>query len=122
MLVARIGVLFRGRGGVRLNNYIQMRLMAELSGAWFAQNCRSQPLDSPVFLFRCGALGPSDRGWTGYCSDLTTIPIAGDHLTLFDAEHLEGLVTRFIAAVRREPPWKTARKAAYPRPTTLHTK
>ena len=122
MLVARIGVLFRGRGGVRLNKYIQMRLLAELSGAWFAQNCRSQPLDSPVFLFRCGALGPPDRGWRGYCSDLTVIPIAGDHFTLFDAEHLEGLATRFIAAVRRESQWKTARKAAYPRPTTLHTK
>jgi thioesterase domain-containing protein/acyl carrier protein len=102
MFAARIGVLFRGAGGVRLNNYIQMQLFAELSAAWFAQNCRSRPLDSPVFLFRSGDPDPPDLGWTGCCSDLTVIPIAGDHYTMFDADHLDDLVIRFVTAVRRE--------------------
>jgi thioesterase domain-containing protein/acyl carrier protein len=101
-LIARAGMLFRGAGGLRLNSYIQIGLFAELWGAWFAQNCHAQSLHSPVFLFRSGDPGLPDRGWAACCTDLTVVPIAGDHLTIFDAEHLEGLITRFVAAVRRE--------------------
>jgi thioesterase domain-containing protein/acyl carrier protein len=102
MLVARAGMLFRGAGGVRLNNYIQMQLFAELWGAWSAQNCRTQSMHSPVFLFRSVDPGPPDRGWAASCSDLTVVPIAGDHYTIFDAEHLDGLITQFVTAVRRK--------------------
>jgi len=111
MLMAQNDVLFRGAGGVRLNNYIQMRLFAELWDDWFAQS-HSRPLDSRVFLFRSDCPGPPNRGWKGCCSDLTVIPVAGDHHTMFDAEHLEGLVTRFVTAVQREAHFKTQQSAA----------
>jgi thioesterase domain-containing protein/acyl carrier protein len=107
MLLAQNDVLFRGAGGVVLNNYLRMLLFAELWGNWFAQNGRSQRLDSPVLLFRADRPGPPDRGWKDCCSDLTVIPVAGDHITMFDAEHLEGLVTRFVTAVQREAQFKT---------------
>jgi thioesterase domain-containing protein/acyl carrier protein len=106
MRVARAGMLFRGAGGVRLDHHIQMRLFAELWSAWLGQNCRSQSLHSPVFLFRSGDPGPSDHGWAAYCSDLTVAPIAGHHFTIFDAEYLDGLITRFVAA-RREGHYAT---------------
>jgi thioesterase domain-containing protein/acyl carrier protein len=99
-LLAQNDVLFRGAGGVRLNKYIQMRLFAELWDDWFAKNGRSQRLDAPVFLFRSDCPGP--RGWKDCCSDLTVIPVAGDHFTMFDTEHLEGLVTSFVTAAQRE--------------------
>jgi thioesterase domain-containing protein/acyl carrier protein len=99
-LLAQNDVLFRGAGGVRLNKYIQMRLFAELWDDWFAKNGRSQRLDAPVFLFRSDCPGP--RGWKDCCSDLTVIPVAGDHFTMFDMEHLEGLVTSFVTAAQRE--------------------
>jgi thioesterase domain-containing protein/acyl carrier protein len=102
MRVARLDALFRGAGGVRLNGYIQMHLFAELWRAWFAQGRYSQPLHSPVFLFRSEDPGLPDRGWAACCTDLTVVPVGGHHLTIFDAEHLQGLVSRFVAAVRRE--------------------
>jgi thioesterase domain-containing protein/acyl carrier protein len=101
MFIVRFGrPLFRGPGGVKLDLKIQMKLFSEMWGAWFAKNAPAHSLHSPVFLFRSGDPGTPDRGWQSCCSDLTVVPVAGTHHTIFDAEYVSGLITRFGAAVR----------------------
>jgi thioesterase domain-containing protein/acyl carrier protein len=101
IFIARFGrLLFRGPGGVSLDLAIQMELYAELWGAWFAKNGPARSLRSPVFLFRSGDPGSPDRGWEAWCSDLKIVPVAGGHHTMLDEEHMGGLITRFVAAVR----------------------
>lgn len=101
MFIARFGrLLFHGPGGVRLDLFIQMKLFSELWGAWFAKNAQAHSLHSPVFLFRSSDPGIPDLGWQAYSSDLTIVPVAGSHHTMFDAENMCGLITRFAAAVR----------------------
>lgn len=101
IFIARFGrLLFRGPGGVSLDLAIQMELYAELWGAWFGKNGPARSLRSPVFLFRSGDPGSPDRGWEAWCSDLKIVPVAGGHHTMLDEEHMGGLITRFVAAVR----------------------
>jgi thioesterase domain-containing protein/acyl carrier protein len=94
------GVLFRGSGGIALENYIQSQLFSRMWDAWLAKNGAAYPLDSPVFLFRSGEAGPADLGWRARCSDLRIVPVLGGHITMFDAEHVGDLISHFIAAVR----------------------
>jgi thioesterase domain-containing protein/acyl carrier protein len=101
MSITRFGrPLFRGRRGAQLDLAIQLRLFSEMWGAWFSKNGPARSLHSPVFLFRCGDPDIPDLGWQACCSDLTIVPVAGDHHTMFDAEHAGSLITRFAAAVR----------------------
>ena len=109
-------ILFRGAGGVRLNNYIQMQLIAELWGAWFAESSRSRPLHSSVFLFRSGDQVSLIGAGLACRSQLTVVRIAGDHYTIFDAEHLEGLITRL------SPPYVERRIQNVLRPTRAKTR
>jgi len=100
LLISRLGrVLFHGPGGVRLDLIIQIQLFSEMWTDWL-QNGSSKSLQSPVFLFRSEISGTRDYGWGDYCSNLMVVPVAGDHYTMFDAEHLDELVTRFVAAVK----------------------
>ena len=101
MFIAQFGrLLFRGPGGVRLDLFIQMKLFSEMWGAWAAKNAPAHSLHSPVFLFRSGDPGIPDLGWQARCSDLTIVPVAGSHHTMFDAEYMCGLITHFVTAVR----------------------
>jgi thioesterase domain-containing protein/acyl carrier protein len=101
MFIVRFGhPLFRGPGGVKLDLKIQMKLFSEMWGAWSAKNAPAHSLHSPVFLFRSGDPGTPDLGWQSCCSDLTIVPVVGTHHTIFDAEYVSDLITRFGAAVR----------------------
>jgi thioesterase domain-containing protein len=96
--VSRLKLLFRGASGVRLNSYIQMQLFSELWSAWRS----GQVLNSRAILFRATDPGLADRGWGKSCTDLTVIPVSGDHYAIFNADNLESLIARFVAALRRE--------------------
>jgi thioesterase domain-containing protein/acyl carrier protein len=102
MLIVRFGrVLFHGPGGVTLDLIIQIQLFSEMWGEWLAQNHTSTSLHTPVLLFRSKAPGIPDLGWASICSNLTVVPVTGDHHTMFGPDHLEELITRFAAAVGR---------------------
>jgi thioesterase domain-containing protein len=92
-----IGVLFRPRSAVRLEQFIRMRLFLEMWEGWVLRNRVTQPLDVPVVLFRSQKLD-DDLGWKPFCSDLTVVPVSGDHSTIFD-EHLDELIAKFTTAV-----------------------
>ena len=92
-------VLCYGAGGVRLDVFVQMRIFRDLSDAWRAQTDMSKRLDAPTILFRSEDAVSDDRGWREYCTDLTLVPVAGDHHTMFEGAQLEELIQRFIAAV-----------------------
>jgi thioesterase domain-containing protein/acyl carrier protein len=101
-LVARFGrALFQGPGGVRLDLAIQIALFQSMSNAWFEQKRLTARLDWPVFLFRSDDPGDPDLGWGSVCSNLKMVPVGGDHHSMFDPEHLNGLVTQFEAAFRQ---------------------
>ena len=91
------GMLFRTRKGIRLQRFIRMRLFSELWEGWASRNSATQPLDAPVVLFRCQKLD-DDLGWKAFCSNLTVVPVSGDHNTIFE-EHLDELVEKFATAV-----------------------
>lgn len=60
-------------------------------------------LDLPVTLFasQAGAgLSPPDLGWAPRCSNLTIVPVTGDHHTLFDSPHREVLCARYAEALQ----------------------
>lgn len=95
----RMGVLFRTRKGIRLQQFIRMRLFSEMWEGWASRNRATQPLDAPVVLFRCQKLD-DDLGWKAFCSNLSVVPISGDHNTIFE-EHLDELVEKFAAAAAK---------------------
>jgi thioesterase domain-containing protein/acyl carrier protein len=102
MLIApHVSALLRASASVRLNVFIQMRLFARLWSQWLAQNGSGKSLDAPVVLFRSDDPGLPDLGWSDFCSNLTVVQAPGDHHTMFNAENLEQLTRRFIAAVDR---------------------
>jgi thioesterase domain-containing protein/acyl carrier protein len=96
---ARLGRLFGyGSGGVRISVSIQMRLFWELWNAWLTENGSSKSLRAPVVLFRAEGPGNRDLGWGAFCSDLTIVPVAGNHYTMMDEHHVEELVDLFAKA------------------------
>jgi thioesterase domain-containing protein/acyl carrier protein len=101
-LVVRFSrLLFHGPGGARLDLAIQLMLFESLWSAWIEQKRFTTPFDWPIFLFRSRDPGEPDRGWGLVCSNLRIVPVDGGHLSMFDAEHLDGLVGQFEAAYRR---------------------
>jgi thioesterase domain-containing protein/acyl carrier protein len=101
-LITRFGrLLFRGPGGVRLDMLIQMMLWESMWSAWIEQQRLQAPFDWPVFLFRSHDPGEPDLGWGLVFSNLKIVPVDGGHQSMFDAEHLNGLVMKFEAAFRQ---------------------
>jgi thioesterase domain-containing protein/acyl carrier protein len=100
VLIARLGRPMLGaRGRVTLNRFIQMRLFSKMWNEWVTKDAGFKQLNAPVFLFRAEYLGQFDLGWRSYCSNLKIVPIAGDHSSMFESEHLEGLIEKFANAV-----------------------
>jgi thioesterase domain-containing protein len=64
----------------------------------------NQLLAAPCFLFRAEGYAPdapNDLGWRLFCTDVTVVPMAGGHITMFDDRNGEQLCTRFVEAVRQ---------------------
>jgi oxalate---CoA ligase len=58
-----------------------------------------EPLKAPVTLFRSDE-GPSrDNGWGPYCSELTIVPIGGDHHSILAPPHIDLLSARFLQSI-----------------------
>ena len=87
-----------------IRRHLNMLLLIHLSGRWRKRLPRLPRLeDVPVVLFRCeGRADPSDApdlGWSAHCDDLTVVPVTGNHASLLEPPHLDGLRDRFTAAV-----------------------
>jgi thioesterase domain-containing protein len=57
-----------------------------------------KPLNSAVTLFRSGDRG-SDYGWSALCSQLSIVPIGGDHNSSLELPYRDILCARFLQAV-----------------------
>jgi acyl-CoA synthetase (AMP-forming)/AMP-acid ligase II/thioesterase domain-containing protein len=57
-----------------------------------------KPLNSPVTLFRSGD-SDSDYGWSTLCSQLSIIPVGGDHLSILELPYRDILCSRFLQAL-----------------------
>src|SRR5439155_1790961 len=102
MLMARFSnALFRGRASIRGDHFIQMRIFSKMWNDWRTQSQSSISLETKLVLFRSEDPGLPDLGWSTFSSNLTVIPAAGDHYTMLESEHLDELITRFIAAMNR---------------------
>jgi oxalate---CoA ligase len=58
-----------------------------------------KPLNVPVTLYRSDEGPSTDNGWGAYCSELTIIPIGGDHHSILAPPHIELLNERFLQSV-----------------------
>lgn len=96
-----MGVLVRARSSIRLDQFIRTRLFFEMWDGWVSRNGITRLRDVPVVLFRSQKLD-DDLGWKAFCSDLRVVPIHGDHNTMFEAEHLDELTAKFVAAAAGE--------------------
>ena len=62
------------------------------------------PLPARCFVFRAASNPPDapyDLGWGRRCADVTVVPLAGDHVTIFDVPHRATLCARFVEAVEQ---------------------
>jgi phthiocerol/phenolphthiocerol synthesis type-I polyketide synthase D len=85
-------------GGNRLrgDNFVQMRVFARLWGDWAEENKTRTLQKTPVVLFRSEEPGSPDLGWRAYCSNVTIIPVAGDHHSMLTSD---GLIGQLIAEI-----------------------
>ena len=87
--------------GFYLNRRLRMPILVDLVRAGVRQTPSAQPLHIPAVLFRSLERGPDvpeDLGWRKLCPDITVMPIAGGHSTMFDPPNLEPLSRRFVSA------------------------
>jgi thioesterase domain-containing protein len=87
--------------GFYLNRRLRMPILVDLVRAGVRQTPTAQPLHIPAVLFRSlerGPDAPEDLGWRKLCPDITVMPIAGGHNTMFDPPNLEPLSRRFVSA------------------------
>jgi thioesterase domain-containing protein len=67
------------------------------------------PISEPTLPVRCFVFraasnppdAPYDLGWGRRCADVTVVPLAGDHVTIFDVPHRATLCGRFVEAVEQ---------------------
>jgi thioesterase domain-containing protein/acyl carrier protein len=85
-----------GGNRIRGDNFIQIRVFARLWGDWTEKNKARVLHRTTVVLFRSEDPGSPDLGWKTYCSNLTVIPVKGDHHSMLTSE---GLIGHFITEV-----------------------
>jgi thioesterase domain-containing protein/acyl carrier protein len=97
MMVVRVKRAFLPGGNrLRGDNFVQMRVFAKMWGDWTEENKASALRGTPVFLFRSEDPGAPDLGWRAYCSNVTVIPVKGDHHSMLTSE---GLIGQLVAEV-----------------------
>jgi len=88
-------------------------LYARLWRRWCASKATEHKLDVRTFLFRSeDYVSEVDRGWSKHCTDLTVVPVSGDHFTMFEPPNLQELTFALTTAMT-EP--KTSRTGLRPK-------
>ena len=89
-------------GGNRLrgDNFVQMRVFAQMWGDWTEKNKTRILHKTPVVLFRSEDPGPPDLGWRAYCSNVTVISVKGDHHSMLASEGLIGQLITEVGHVK----------------------
>jgi len=96
MIVRFKRAVLPGGSRIRGDNFIQMRVFAKMWGDWTDENKTRILHKTRVFLFRSEDPGSPDLGWSAYCSNVTVIPVKGDHHSMLTSD---GLIGQLIAEV-----------------------
>jgi thioesterase domain-containing protein len=90
---------------LRLNWYLNTDMPGRFDPAGLANLMDpANPLDAPVFLFRALEQepgSPADLHWKELCTQLSIVPVLGNHLTLFEPQHLP-LLSRALSQTVRQ--------------------
>jgi nonribosomal peptide synthetase DhbF len=105
----------RARLPVRLKYFVDRCLLEALQitvmESWGAHITSMSPkIDVPIFLFRSDerpAHVPDDLGWNMFSSNVTIVPVGGDHHTMFDPPRLAFVRDLFIGAIQTGAGWAT---------------
>ena len=87
-----------GRRRIKVNNAIRMKLLDLMWNRWAASLPPERAASLPVTLFRAQSPGAPDLGWSLFCQDLRVIEVKGNHQTLLEPPHVQGLANDMIKA------------------------
>jgi pimeloyl-ACP methyl ester carboxylesterase len=90
-----------GGNRVRGDNFIQLRIFAKMWSDWTEGNKRRILHKTRVFLFRSEEPGSPDLGWRARCSNITVVPIKGDHHSMLSSERLISQLVAEVGDVKR---------------------
>jgi len=104
-LTARLGrAPLPGRVGYHLHWLFTQYLMVEMVRRQQVRMAGSiKQLLVPTVLFRSSghpAASAEDLGWRPFCSNLSIVPLDGNHRTMFDPPYLQSLAERLIASMQ----------------------
>jgi len=102
-LAERVAANRRGRlqprNLVAFESAVQIHLLDRLWRRWRATAPAAAIFEGELLLIRSQHPGPADLGWSPHCRSLRIVPATGDHLSMFDPDHLERLSGSFLDAV-----------------------
>lgn len=104
-----------GRVDFYLSFHIQRSYLLKLTSDWRGRLREIPWLPVAITLFivnRQGGTTDLEAGWNQHSPNVTVVPVAGNHLTIFDPPHLADLCASFRAALTTETMQMQAQKLA----------
>jgi oxalate---CoA ligase len=95
-LMGQIATFLPAKSAFTLEFMLNARLRTRSLGRF-----QLKPLNIPVTLYRSDEGSLKDNGWGVYCSNLTIVPIGGDHHSILGPPYIDLLSKRFLESIER---------------------